>query len=511
MEATETSEGLAPPQVEAVGGLSADGRLRTGRLAGLTMGAAIFTVAWPVLVDSVLGSLVGLVDTILAAGISEPATDAVGDASYLMWFIGLVFVALDVGATALISRSIGAGRRAVANAAVGQTMLLAAASGTLVGLLVFLMVPVLIQIMRMEGQGAEAFHVYMRIIAVDSPIVATMYAGIACLRGSGDSFRAMRALLVVNAVNMLVAWTLAGVDITSTSFHDGVATTRVLLHNPFPFKLGVAGIGIGTLTAHATGAALVLATLLRGSTILKLHVRRLRPHTVTMWRIVRVGLPNFFETIGMWFGNFLIVLVVGWMGAGLVGAHIIAIRIEAFSFQLGFAIAIAATTLTGQYLGAGSAAHARRAIVVCSALAAGVMGLMGIAFVLMPRTIVGLVSGQATHLALTPQCLFITGMVQVPFAISIVLRQAMRGAGDVKVVMWITWITTYACRLPLVYIFSGVDLPIPSALGGGVVHNPFGFTPSLRGLWIGLCSEIVFRAIAFGWRFIDGGWARKRV
>jgi Na+-driven multidrug efflux pump len=139
------------------------------------------------------------------------------------------------------------------------------------------------------------------------------------------------------------------------------------------------------------------------------------------------------------------------------------------------------------------------------------MGLMGVAFIFMPRTIVGWVSGQPTHLELTPQCLFITGMVQIPFAISIVLRQAMRGAGDVKVVMWITWLTTYMCRLPLVYVFSGVDLPIPQAFGGGVIHNPFGFTPSLQGLWIGLCTEIIFRAIGFGWRFLDGGWARKRI
>ncbi len=509
MDASE--ETLAPPQIETAGGLTPDGRLKFGRLAGLALPAAIFTVAWPVLVDSILGSLVGLVDTILAAGISEPATDAVGNASYLMWFIGLVFVALDVGATALISRSIGAGRRAVANAAVGQTMLLAAVMGALVGLLVFAMIPVLISVMGLPADTAFAFRTYMRFIAIDAPVVAVMYAGIACLRGSGDSFRAMRALIVVNIVNIVVAWSLAGVDLQSTSIDHGQAVTRTILHNPFGFNLGVTGIGIGTLTAHATGALLVLATLVRGSTVLKLHARRLRPHPITMARIVRVGLPNFFETLGMWFGNYLIILMVNWMGPGLVGAHILAIRVEAFSFQLGFAIAIAATTLTGQYLGAGSPQLARRAIAWCATIAGVVMGLMGVAFVLIPRTIVATISGQPTHMDLTPQCLIITGLIQVPFAISIVFRQAMRGAGDVKVVMWITWITTYACRLPLVYILSGVDIPIPRALGGGIIHNPFGLEPSLRMLWIGLCTEILFRAVAFAWRFRHGGWARHRV
>src|SRR5204863_7143728 len=97
-----------------------DGRIRSGRLAGLGMGAAIWVLAWPILAESFLNSLVGLTDTFLSAQLSEAATDAIGGASYLLWFIGLVVQAIGVGATALISRAVGRGRVAVANAAVGQ-------------------------------------------------------------------------------------------------------------------------------------------------------------------------------------------------------------------------------------------------------------------------------------------------------------------------------------------------------------------------------------------------------
>src|SRR5690606_5282741 len=110
-------------------GVTPDGRLRSGRLAGLPMGRAIFTLAWPVLVDSLLNSLVGLTDTAVAAAISPAAADAIGNASYMLWFVGLFFMALDIGATALISRSVGSGRMAAANAAVGQVVLLAVLVG----------------------------------------------------------------------------------------------------------------------------------------------------------------------------------------------------------------------------------------------------------------------------------------------------------------------------------------------------------------------------------------------
>lgn len=503
---------LAPRAERGPIGLTPDGRLRAGRLAGLTMHRAIWVLAWPVLVDSVLNSLVGLTDTVLAAGISEQATDAIGSAIYVMWFVGLFFMALDVGVTALISRAVGGRRMAVANAGVGQAMLLAVVIGFGVGFLLFLCSGPMTAVMGLKGEAAEAFRVYLRIMTADMPLMAILFAGIACLRGAGDSFRPMRAMVVVNLVNMALTWTLSGVSLRHVSMVAGHEVERVVFSNPSPVHWGVAGIAVGTMLAHATGAAIMIWTLARPGGVLSLKRHRLRPHWHTMRRIIRIGFPNFLEMMGMFFGNFPILLMVGWLGAGLVGAHMVAIRIEAFSFQPGFAMGIAAAALAGQYLGAGSPAMARRATIVCTAVGAAIMGTMGLAFILIPGTIVGWISPQPLHLEMTPQCLRITGMVQIPFAISLVLRSAMRGAGDVKVVMWITWLTTYAMRLPMAYAFSGVRVPLPQWAGGGTLANPFHLhEPGLAGLWVGLCVEIFFRAGLFTWRFVQGGWAKQRV
>ncbi len=93
----------------------------------------------------------------------------------------------------------------------------------------------------------------------------------------------------------------------------------------------------------------------------------------------------------------------------------------------------------------------------------------------------------------------------------------MRGAGDVKLVMALTWTATYAIRLPIAYILSGVDIPLPEILGGGIIENPrllesmFGIEPGLTALWMGLCSEMVLRAILFAGRFFEGGWVKVKV
>src|SRR5262249_41051282 len=128
-------DGRARPTPARALGLTPDGRLMAGRLAGLSMRRAIWVLAWPIFVQAFLQSLVGLVDTVLAAGVSDAATDAIGGASYIIWFVGVVVMAIGVGATAVISRAVGGRRLAVANAALGQAMILAVAAGLVVGLL----------------------------------------------------------------------------------------------------------------------------------------------------------------------------------------------------------------------------------------------------------------------------------------------------------------------------------------------------------------------------------------
>lgn len=495
-------------------GLTPDGRLRSGRLAGLSMRRAIWILAWPILIESVLGSLVGATDTYVAAQLSEAATDAIGGASYLLWFIGLVLMAIGVGATAMISRAVGAGRLAVARAAVGQTLLLAVVLGSFVGGIIAASASSVASIMNLNDEAVGYFTRYCQLIALGVPFMAVLSCMIACLRGAGDSFRPLRAMVVVNIVNIFATWFLSGVDLKTASVVDGQMITRTILRNPMPFDLGVSGIAIGTVIAEGVGAILILRSISVGTGGVRLTLRRLKPHTVTLARLIRVGIPNFMETLGMWIGNFAVILLVGKLGSGgggVLGSHIVAIRIESFSFQPGFALGIAAGTLAGQYLGARSPAHARRAILICTGLASISMGLTGVLLLLVPAQITGLISSQHTHLQIVPPALMVAGAVQLPFAVGLVLRGALRGAGDVRWTMYITWFMTYGLRLPLVYLTSGVDLTLPGWLGAETIINPCKFGGTLSWVWAALSLEVVVRGAAFAWRFLNGGWSKVRV
>ncbi len=488
-----------------------DGRFRSGKLKGLTMGAAIFVLAWPVVLESFLNSLVGLVDTKLSASLTngEAATDAIGGASYIMWLIGLIIMAIGVGATALIARSVGKGRLGVANVVLGQALTLSLIAGVVIGFLVYFLSSPITQLLNMTPEASAYFDDYMKIIALGTPAASMLFALIACSRGAGDSMSPLIAMIVRNAVNIVVSWLFSGVTIFG-------------LTSPLGLDLGVKGIALGTVVGDAVGATVILSMALSGRWAIRLKLRRMKIHAITVWRLVRLGVPNFLETFGMWIGNFFIIAFVGLLARqmnsdGLLGAHIIGIRIEAFSFMPGFGMGIAAASLAGQYIGMGRPDLAKKAVFRCTVIAATIMGAMGLAFILFARPLTAMLSEQPAHLKLVPPLLIICGIIQIPFAIGIVFRTAMRGAGDVRWVMGMTWFSTYALRLPLAYIISGVDIPIPEFLGGGMINNPrwfeswFGLEPGLTALWIALCSEMTIRGVLFAIRFYHGGWLKAKV
>lgn len=485
-------------------GLTPDGRFKSGRLAGLTLGPALFILSWPVITESFLNSLVGLVDTTLAAGLpnGEAAADAIGGASYIMWFIGLVIMALGVGATALVSRTVGRSRLAAARTVLGQTTSLALICGVFVGVFIYMVSPAVVTILNMSADAGAAFRDYMHIIALGVPAASLLFGLIACARGAGDSVSPLWAMVIRNIVNIAVSWVASGAEAFGHA-------------PPVSLGMGVAGIAAGTVAGDIAGVLVILLQARSGRWGIRLRLKRMKPHWITVRRIVRLGIPNFFETFGMWIGNFFVVAFVGLLARqlnteGLLGAHIIAIRIEAFSFLPGFAMGSAAATLAGQYLGARRPDLAKRAVLVATGVASTLMAAIGLAFILIPRPITGLLSQQDSHLAIVPHLLIICGFVQIPFALGIVFRSAMRGAGDVKAVMVITWITTYAIRLPLAYICSGVDIPVPFR-PDLVIHNPAPWDPSLQGLWIGLCSELILRGALFTGYFMRGRWLNAKV
>ncbi len=487
-----------------------------GRLAGLSLSRQVAMLAiWPFF-QQLLAFLVNFVDTAIAGRLSVQATNAIAIAAYFGWFMFLMTSAVGTGGAALIARAVGARHRNLANAGLGQSMVLAMLWAGLIGTLVFVGADFIGGLARLDGESRELCAQYLRIIACAAPATAVLAIGTACLSAAGDTRTPFLAMLVFNLVN--------------------IAVSVLLAVQPWRFDLlgisvgvpglgwGVPGIAWGTAIATFIGALLILISLVKPDGPIRLRWLRMRPHLHTIRRIVRVALPSLGEGFGHWSGNFVALIAIGFLGQRLLneaypGAHIVAIRIEALSFLPAMALATAAGTLTGQYLGAGSVEMARKAAVACWLTAVIPMTVLGATFVAFPESWVRIVSTQPEHLALSPRLVQIAGFVQFFFGSAIVLSGAMRGAGDTKRPMHMTVGLTWGVRLPIVLL---VTLWLGGHLGwaGGSGLAKIGeHTPAivswlgsgLAVIWCVLCGELVIRGIVFMTVFFRGNWAQVDV
>ena len=475
-----------------------NGQIRSGKLAGKTLWAAIWIVALPVLLQQTMQACVGLVDSMLAGRLPDEialeALDAISVGSYVTWFILIAMTGLGIGGQAIIARDMGAGNLLDARRALGQAVMLSMAWGVVVGAAMWFGVGLLAALCKLDAEVTALLSQYVRIIAVSLPAAGLMLVGAMCLYGAGETTLPSLISIGVNVVNMIVSWALSGVDVTigETTFA-----------NPFSFDMHVRGIAIGTAVSYAFGALMTMWVLLRGVKDLRLEIVDMKPNAPVSGRLIRIGLPGFFDSFMMWAANLVVLLFIGMIAVsastngmpagGLQGAHLIAIRWEAFSFLPGFAVGTAAGALAGQYLGAGNAPMAQRAVLVCVAIASVFMSLLGLIFIFGGEFLTRIISDDELHLKEVPPLLFIAGVVQVFFAITMVFRQALRGVGDTRWTFMITSLSSYGIRLPAAW-WLGVHLEM-----------------GLVGIWLALSGELGIRAAMFIARFYHGGWKRIKV
>ncbi len=476
------------------------GAIRSGSLAGKTMWAAIWFLASPILIQQLLIATVGLTDKMFSGALPEeiviPAMDAIGVGSYIGWFVSIAVSGVGIGAQALIARAMGSGDVSMGGKVLGQSITFSFFWGFIVAIGLWFSAVPLGEFCQLSAEAKVYLVQYIRVIAIGMPACSVMTTGAMALHGAGDTIRPATVTVMVNIVNVIFSWVLSGADVR---FGDSVLT------NPFEWDLHIVGIAIGTSSAYVVGGVLIIVVLLKGVKDLSLHLRDLMPDMPLLWRIAKIGIPNFFEGLSMWVANLFVLQFIGQIAAkmaieldadepvvgGLQGAHVIGVQWESFSFLPGFAIGVAAGTLAGQYLGANNVKQAKKAILACVFIAMIFMGTIGIFMMLAGHTLTSIISTEPLHLELVPKLLFIAGVTQAGFAIMMIIRQALKGVGDTVWTFLITSFSSWCIRIPLVW-YLGVYLDL-----------------GLVGIWYGLCGEMMVRALLFALRFWQGGWVRK--
>lgn len=448
-------------------------------------------LAWPVFTEEILNMLVGYTDWWLAGhylqGTSYQA--AMGLIAYSLWLVPSLFSAIAIGAVALTARFVGAGdlrsaRHVTAQALLGGTILAVLATA-----LVAFGAPTFTRLMQLEPQAAAHAVRYLYILVPIIPLLMIEQVGIACLRGAGDTFSGLAIKVLVNVVN------------------SGLSAGLVLGLGPLP-KLGWEGLAIGTAAGHGLAGVIILILLWRGRAGLKLERTMLRPDWTLLRRLLRVGLPGGMDVLALISCHLVYVSIINRLGTLAAAAHGLGVQIEAIAYLPGSAFQVSAATMTGQLLGAHQPQRAMRAALVALALGGTFMCSVGVLLFFFAPQFAGFFTGDATDptARVAAELLPIVSLAMPCFAVLSILSGALRGAGDTRWPLLVTFVGLIGIRIPGAALLAWQAIEVP-LLG---VSIP-GFGLGVHGAWYAMILDVLVRSTLIAWRFLGGAWRQQQV
>ena len=440
-----------------------------------TIGGMVNRLAWPVILENLFQTLLGVVDMLMVSRLGSAAIAGVGTANQVMFVVNATFAAITVGTTVLVARFTGSGQPAEANRVAKQSLLLGVAISATIMLLGSFFAKPVVALLGAEADVAALGGSYLRVVSQMAIFLVTMFIASGALRGAGDTRTPMLVTGFINLVN-------AGADYVLIFGHLGLPA------------MGVSGSAWAASIARAVGMVIMLAVLLRGRMKVSIAGREGWGFDLGLiQRILRLGIPSMLEQLLMSGGMLLYSVITIGLGTKVYATQRITFNALSISFMPGFGFAMAATTLTGQNLGAKRADLAERSTWYAVRIAAAWMSSMGLLLVFAGRPIMRLFSQDPEIIALGTVALKVIALSQPLQALAQVLAGGLRGAGDTRFPMVMTFLGIWLVRLPVSYLMGPL-------LGYG-----------LPGIYVSNVLDSLVRAVVCFLRYRTGRWREIEV
>jgi putative MATE family efflux protein len=443
---------------------------RAAELARLSPGRAALELAWPGIVEQSVSALGTAAVFAFVGQLGANATAAVGAAGSFLFLMFPVWRSLAIGTVAVVSRRMGEGRIAAAADATRQSILLGAIAGLVSGVFFIAFAAPLLRLLGANEEIVAIGAPFLAVVGAASGLATVWLIGTSAMRAAGDT----RTPMFLTGAGVVLSVLLAYLFI------------NVLGGGPM-------GSAYASTVTWVFGTAIMFVLLWRGVAGLSIAGGPWRLSRETVRTLFSISIPTAVESATFSFGILALSGLVFRLGIDEVAAHQIIGQIETFSFFPCIGFATAASALVGQALGMGDPERARRAgwATAQMALVWGVAA--GIAFVILPGLLLGIFTISGAVVAAGVGALAVVGIGQPAQALIFALGGALRGAGDTRYPLIVSFVNWFVVRLPLAYVLC------------------FVFGLGLTGIWLGVTVDYFVRAVLLAMRFRGDAWARVRV
>jgi putative MATE family efflux protein len=428
----------------------------------------VVRLALPVIGQSLLETLVFLVDRLMLGRHSTESLASMQISGPLVWSISSVLGAFSIGSVALVGRAIGSGDRILAAATARTSILLAVGIGVTASALSLVGLDSLLALLGAGDTTVQATAArYLSIVLLAMPLLLLSMVSAAMLQAAGNTRTPFLVAMLANAVNAILDYAL------------------IFGHWGAP-ELGVRGAAIGSAVALALNAGILLMILARRESALTF--RGWGGESAALKRLLRISFPAFGDRGVQHLGYIGFITMIGALGSTAMAANQALISIESICFLSADGFGVAAAAIVAQRLGAKHPKESAFGAWIATALAIALLSLCGLAFMLIPKLLLSAFSPDKRIILAGVPCLYVAAVAQPFMAISTVLAQGLRGAGDTKTAFYVSLAGWLVVRLSATYLFA-------FTLGFGLV-----------GVWLGSTCDWIFRSIILVIVFVRGRW-----
>lgn len=435
---------------------------------------ALVALLIPIVVEQLLNSFMGMIDTMMVSNVGSEALSGVSLVDSVNNLIVQLFSAMATGAAIVCSHYVGMRDKEGANNAAKQVVISVGVIALVITVFGIIFKRQILGIIfgQIEPGVMENAVIYFFFTALSYPFLALFSAGSAIFRSCGNSRYPMTVSVISNVINIIGNYILI-----------------------FTFDMGVTGAAIATLISRIFCMVAVYVALAKPrQDIVVNDYMNIRPDWSLIKTILAIGIPSGIENSMFQFGKLAIQSTVSTMGTAVIAAQAMTNILEGLNGIFGLGVGMCLMTVVGQCMGAGRKEEARYYIIKLCIIAEVGITISCLLVYAMLRPVTVIAGMESTSAALCIEMMTaITIVKPLIWTGSFVPAYGLRAAGDVRFSMTTSIITMWGCRVALCIFLVRTYNMGPMAV------------------WYGMFADWALRSAIFFSRFLSGKWMKKEV
>ena len=389
----------------------------------------LISFALPLMISGMLQLMFNAVDIIVVGRFTgSQALAAVGSTTALICTFTNLFIGVSLGANVLAARFYASGKTKEMSETVHTAILLALISGIAMSVIGILCARESLVLIATPDDIIGQAVLYLRIYFLGMPFFMLYNYGAAILRAVGDTKRPLMYLIAAGTANAVLDLVLVII-----------------------FKMGVAGVAIGTITSQFISCVLVIRCLCKTDAIYKLYILKLRIKKYYLIQILKVGLPAGIQSTVINFSNVLLQSSVNSFGEIAMAGYTAANNILGFLYVSVNSVTQACMSFTSQNYGVRKFKRMDKVLANCAILSIIVSVVIGGGSYLLGHQILGIYTKQEDVIQCGMEILSISTIPYFLCGLMDMIPGSMRGVGYSAVPMILSIIGTVGTRLVWIY------------------------------------------------------------